>query len=78
MYNKGTKEGKGSHMAKQVMVMIVVDDDWTNEELYDQVLDVLVYRHQVAINVEDLEVTAENYDWATAAGLDPEDLVVEG
>lgn len=65
-------------MAKQVMVMIVVDDDWTNEELYDQVLDVLVYRHQVAINVEDLEVTAENYDWATAAGLDPEDLVVEG
>lgn len=65
-------------MAKQVMVMIVVDDDWTNEELYDQVLDVLVHKHQVAINVEDLEVTAENYDWATAAGFDPEDLVVEG
>jgi hypothetical protein len=56
-------------MAKQIMIMAVVEDDWVEEDLHRTIQDVLVYKHDVCIIVEDITTTTEDYDWKTANGI---------
>jgi predicted GTPase len=56
-------------MAKQVMIMAVVEDDWVEEDLHRTIQDVLVHKHDVCVVVEDITTTQENYDWKSANGV---------
>lgn len=47
-------------MAKQVMIMVIVDDDWTDEDLEYEANDALV-KHNVVHYVESIQVIQEDY-----------------
>ena len=47
-------------MAKQVMIMAVIDDDWDEQEFFHECNDALV-KHDVVMYVEDTIVTVHDY-----------------
>lgn len=47
-------------MAKQVMIMAVIDDDWNMDDFMHEANDALC-KHDVVMYVEDVNVTDENY-----------------
>lgn len=51
---------RGSNMAKQVMIMAVIDDDWDEQEFFHECNDALV-KHDVVMYVEDTIVTVHDY-----------------